>query len=271
MPFRHLEREGTASTPLRMRGMASSLMFIASRVVCTPASALAAQSQSITSSPGVTDWATIFAVVIPVVTALVPQLFSYLSERRAQRDWNGILKAIDVYNRWAEIGDTKSILLLQQFIDSSIKRQASPRRSTGTYVVGAFGLLGNAYLALSSIANGKPFLAVPACVSFALMMLMLVRLHRGITQYEDEMNGIIAESEGSLEEEVSSLRQAIRGDLTLEALEKEREMNARLANLLSPSDPFARRLYRSALDKAGVTPDRDVEKQVQNSIEQVEY
>ena len=221
-----------------------------------------------TPSSGANDWTSLLSVVVPIITALAPYLFNYLSERRAQRDWNAILRAIDVYMRWAEIGDVKSLLLLQRFINISIEKQASPKRGTGTYVFGALGLIINAYLIVRSITNGKPPLAIPAFVSSILMVLMLVSTRRNLAGHEEAMNDSIAEFNDLLINEARSLRQTVSDDSAFETLEKEREMNARLANLLSPEDPFARRLYRSALDKAGSALRRDADMQVQDGSEQ---
>lgn len=219
------------------------------REVRTSLLAIATQ-QSSASLPGAADWTSLFSIAVPILTALVPSLFGYLSERRAQRDWNGILKAIDIYSRWAEIGDIKAVLLLKRFIDTSIVGLTKPVRSAGIFLFGAGALIGDVLIAWSSFSRGNPRQAIPALVSLVLILVMLYRLYRNLEKYEESLNCIPVEYSECVDSMSDCFGRCGVSDAALEALEKESQAAVRLADSLSHGDPLRRRFYLSALDKA---------------------
>lgn len=210
--------------------------------------AFAAQQANTPSSVAI-DWSTVLPVVASIVTVLVPPLFDYLAERRALRDWTSILKAVDVYSRWAEIGNLKTVLRLKRFIDNSIEQRAKAPSEVWRYAVPVLCILGEATLALWVLIRGNPQLAIPAIIAIALMVTMLrasiVRNNRrkenlyGIDDMYDELVGKAA----------STASQMVGYDLVYKTLAKENEMDARMAEIFSSGDPLTRRLYLSALEK----------------------
>lgn len=224
-------------------------MFSTSWAVRMSLLAIAAQQLS-TPSSSATDWTSLLSVVVPILTALAPYLFGYLSEKRAQRDWNGIAKAIDVYSRWVEIGDIKAVLLLKRFIDTSIVGLTKPVRNTGIFLFSVAALMGDVLIAVESVLQGNPYQAIPALISLVLISVMLYRLYRNLEKYEESLNSIAVEYNECVDSMSDCFGRGAVSDAALEALGKESQAALRLADFLSHGDPLRRRFYLSALDKA---------------------
>ncbi len=222
--------------------------------------ALATQQANSPTSAAI-DWPTVLPVVISIVTVLVPPFFDYLAERRALRDWASILKAIDVYSRWAEIGDLKTVLRLKRFIDILIEQQAKAPSDVWRYAIPVICILIEAALALWVLIRGNLLSAVPVIIAITLMVMMLRRSIAFNNMRKQSLYGIDDMYDELMGKAANTASQIVGYDLVYKTLEKENEMDARMAEIFSSGDPLTRRLYLSALEKERRTHSQDTDEQ----------
>ena len=200
------------------------------------------------------------SIVAPIIVALLSQIASLISLRRADRGWDGIIKAIEVYGLWADRCSDETVARLRVFIDREIDRIVKPLSESLVISLALVFLFCDGAVFFWGLKHRIWLSVCSAGLSFVSITYQLVQVHllkkesaiakKDQNKRHKELVDDIASILGMIQ---------IKGDMIgfIEHLEEEKEIGVRLAELFAEGDPYVRKLILQAISRAreGRAPD----------------